>query len=47
VEVLRRRLGIERPPDLREERKRARQKRRLAREAREAREKVGVDGVVR
>jgi ubiquinone biosynthesis protein COQ4 len=44
VEVLRGRLGIERPPDLREERKRARQKRKLAKEARE---KVGVDGAVR
>jgi ubiquinone biosynthesis protein COQ4 len=44
VEVLRGRLGIERPPDLREERKRVRQERRLAREARE---KVGVDDVVR
>jgi ubiquinone biosynthesis protein COQ4 len=47
VGVLRGRLGIERPPDLREERKRVRQERRLAREAREAREKVGVDGAVR
>lgn len=41
VEVLRRRLGIERPPDLRETRKRVREERRLAKEARE---KVGVDG---
>lgn len=47
VGVLRGRLGIERPPDLREERKRVRQERRLAREAREAREKVGVDSAVR
>ena len=38
VEVLRARLGIERPPDLRAERKRVREERRLARDARE---KVG------
>ena len=41
VEELRRRLGIERPPDLRDTRKREREERRLAREARD---KVGVDG---
>ena len=41
VEVLRARLGIERPPDLRETRKKLREQRRLAREARET---VGVDG---
>jgi ubiquinone biosynthesis protein COQ4 len=44
VEVLRRRLGIERPPDLREERKRVRQERR---QAREAKEKMGVNGTAR
>jgi ubiquinone biosynthesis protein COQ4 len=35
AEVLRARLGIERPPDLREERKRAREERRRAKEVRE------------
>ena len=41
VEELRERLGIERPPDLRETRKKLREQRRLAREARQT---VGVDG---
>jgi ubiquinone biosynthesis protein COQ4 len=44
VEVLRERLGIERPPDLREERKRLRAERRLAKEARQ---KAAVDVAVR
>ena len=39
VEELRARLGIERPPDLRETRKKLREQRRLAREARET---VGI-----
>jgi ubiquinone biosynthesis protein COQ4 len=44
VEVLRERLGIERPPDLREERKRAREERRRAKRAKEAKERGGLVG---
>jgi hypothetical protein len=50
LEVLRGKLGIERPPDLREERRRAKEERRLAREAREARkarERERVDKAAR
>jgi ubiquinone biosynthesis protein COQ4 len=43
VEVLRARLGVERPPDLREERKRVREERRRAKEARERAEPLGVE----
>lgn len=42
VEVLRQRLGIERPPDLRETRKKLRDERRAAKQAREMRESIGV-----
>lgn len=44
VEVLRARLGIEKPPDLREERKRLREERRLAREAKH---KIEAEGATR
>ena len=41
VDDLRQRLGIERPPDLREIRKKLREQRKLARQARQT---VGADG---
>lgn len=46
VEELRTRLGIERPPDLRETRKRLRDESKAAKAAREGKEKVGVEGVI-
>ncbi|MBA7493019.1 hypothetical protein ES702_03574 [subsurface metagenome] len=42
VEELRQRLGIERPPDLRETRKKLREERKAAKQARELRETIGV-----
>lgn len=42
ADVLRQRLGIEKPPDLRETRKRLRDEKRRAKEAREAKERMGA-----